>query len=610
MNRFKLNRIILLAMFIVFILNFACEPAPPRNPNSKVEISANDIFYHIKYLASDELKGRKAGTEGAEQAAKYIANEFKRYVSKPIGDDGSYYQKFEFIAGVEIGSQNKFMVKINGKELEYKVEKDFIPISFSSNEEVSSEIVFAGYGIFSPKLNYDDYENIDVKDKTVIVLRYGPEGDNPHSDFHEYSSLRYKTLTARERGAKSIMLVTGPESYEEDELVKLRYDNSVSDSGIPAISIGRKIADEIIKASGKDLREAQKEIDTSKKSNSFLVNNVTVSFKADIIKQRKITSNVVGLLEGKDETLKDEIIIIGAHYDHLGLGGSGSLASKAEGAIHNGADDNASGIAGLLELAQLFSSKKDELKRSILFIAFSAEETGVLGSAHYVKNPILPLEKTVAMLNMDMIGRQKDNKLTIHGIGTSSIWKELVEELNSETNFNLKLNDDGYGPSDLASFYGKDLPVLFFFTGAHEDYHKPSDDYDKINTEGEQKIVEYVYAIAQEVNSKEERPQFTKIKGSSQQRSTRGFRVYLGTIPDYAEEVEGVKLTGVREGSPAEKAGMLGGDVIIKFGDTNIKNIYDYVYALGKYKPGDEVDIIVVREEQEVSLRVKLEKRK
>jgi len=589
-------------------LNYGCNSIELANQNSKPEISADDISYHIRYLASDELGGRKAGTKGAEQAAEYIANEFKRFGLEPVGDDSSHHQKFDFVGGVILGSKNQLGVKIDGLESSYEVEANFMPLAFSSLESVSAEVVFAGYGISSAKLNYDDYDGIDVTDKIVVVLRYGPEGDNPHSDFYEFASLRSKATAAREHGAKGIIFVTGPESYQEDELAKLKYDYSFADSGIPAISVSRKIVDKIIQAAGRELGKVQNDIDGSKQNNSFPIENVIVSFATDVRKERKLTSNIVGLLSGRDGILKDEVIIIGAHYDHLGLGGSASLAAK-EGEIHNGADDNASGVAGLLELAQVFSTHTSELKRSILFMAFSAEEAGVLGSAHYVKNPLFPLEKTVTMINMDMIGRLKDKQLSIHGIGTSPLWEELVRDVNSESMFDLKLSKDGYGPSDHSSFYGKGLPVLFFFTGVHEDYHKPSDDFDSINVAGEEEIVKYIYSVAHEINIRNERPVFTKVAGSSDQRTGRGFRVYLGTIPDYSDEVEGVKLSGVREGSPAENAGLQSDDIIVRFGATNIKNIYDYVYALGQHKPYDEVDIVVLRNGKELSLRVRLEKR-
>jgi Zn-dependent M28 family amino/carboxypeptidase len=317
---------------------------------------------------------------------------------------------------------------------------------------------------------------------------------------------------------------------------------------------------------------------------------------------------VVGLLKGSDPTLKDEIVVIGAHYDHLGLGGPQSLAPKALGEVHNGADDNASGTAGMLELAQAFADRATDLKRSLLFMAFSGEEEGLLGSNYYVKHPLFPIERTVAMINMDMIGRLQDNKLIVQGVGTSPQWPPLLEEVNKQKKFDLKTTADGTGPSDHSSFYLKDIPVLFLFTGVHSDYHKPSDDYDKINTEGQARVVRFAYDVVSKIQSLPTRPEFTKTSGS-EQMGRRGFRVSLGVMPDYAEEVEGMKISGLRQGSPAERAGLKAGDIIVRLGSIQIKNIYDYTFALSPLKEGEEVEIEVLRNEQRLVMKITPEKR-
>ncbi|UCE20370.1 MAG: M20/M25/M40 family metallo-hydrolase [Gemmatimonadota bacterium] len=565
---------------------------------------------HIEYLASDDLEGRRSGTKGAEKAAEYIAREFEWYGLKPVGDDGTYFQNFDFVFDVRLGPGNSLSVSIGGKEETYSVEEDFLPLAFSSNERVTGEVVFAGYGISAEDLDYDDYENIDVTGKIVMAFRYGPEGDDPKSEYDKYAPTRYKAMTAREKGAAGLLLITGPESYEQDEIISLKYDSSVSSSGIVAMSISRDIAAQVFNLAGRDLRHVQSSIDSTKVPQSFHIPEVTVTLRADVVHERRVTSNVVGFLEGGDPELKDELIVIGAHYDHLGLGEHGSRAPDQIGEIHNGADDNASGVAGVLELAEAFSADRSVLRRSLLFIAFGGEEIGIIGSNYYVNNPIFELEKTVTMINLDMIGRLTDNKLIVQGVGTAAEWDSLITFSNETSGFDLALKKSGYAPGDNTPFYAKKIPVLFFFTDAHEDYHTPWDDVEKINVEGEEKIVEYVRSIATYVDTSETRPLLTQIEEEEKPTGHPRFRVSVGTIPDFAAEVEGVKLTGVREGGPAERAGIKGGDIIVRLGEKEIKNLYDYTYALGEYKPGDVVDVVVIRDGQRLTFEVTLEKRK
>jgi aminopeptidase YwaD len=338
---------------------------------------------------------------------------------------------------------------------------------------------------------------------------------------------------------------------------------------------------------------------------SFDLPGVQISLTTNLIREKSKSDNVLGWLPAKTST--KETLVIGAHYDHLGTGIEGSLSPKW-GLVHNGADDNASGVAGLLQLARHFGNRKNSLQRNILFIAFGGEELGVLGSSYFVKNPVIPLQDVVAMLNMDMIGRLRDQKLVVGGTGTSREWKDMLQQLNHE-GLKITFNEDGYGPSDHSMFYAKDVPVLFFFTGAHAQYHKPEDDADLIEYKGMVVVLDYVSRIAEKILGMPARPQFVKVKSSSQAIGTGGFRVYLGTIPDYAEEVKGVKLTGVRDGSPAEKAGLRGGDIIIEFGGKHIENVYDYTYALQQHNPGDVVTVVILRENKRTTLQVTLEKR-
>lgn len=579
-----------------------------RNP----EVTSAEVYGHIKYLASDELEGRRSGSKGARLAAAYIEREFKEYGLKPLGDGGGFLQKFEFISGVKLGNQNFLSTNVNGKKTQVKLDLDFRPLGFSGSGSYDGEIVFAGYGISAPDQKYDDYQGLDVKGKAVLVLRFSPAGDSPHNDFTQFSSLRYKVSKAKELGAKAILFVTGPADSDDDKLMRFNYDQNAGNAGVPAINITQAFADQLLMTSGKKLKDLQKEINDKKAAQSFNLSNVEISLKTDVLETREQTENVVGFLEGGDSKLKNDVLVIGAHYDHLGYGGEGSGSLKPDTvAIHNGADDNASGTAGLLELAQFFASRRKEARRSILFIAFSGEELGLLGSAYYMNNPTVSVDRMMAMMNMDEIGRLKDRKLIVYGMGTSPGFESLVTRNNRDSMFVLKLNKDGFGPSDHSSFYAKKIPVFHFFTDIHSDYHRPSDDYDRINAEGEAQILKFMADIAMDMDSAPERPLYAQVEAPRQPGGggREGMRTYTGTVPDFGEQTEGMKLAGVREGSPAAKAGLQAGDIIVKFGKVEIKNLYDYTYALGEYKPGDEVDVIAMRGKEKLSFKVKLERR-
>lgn len=569
------------------------------------QIEEKDIYFHLKYIASDELEGRRAGTRGAELASDYIAKQFKKFGLKPAGDKGTYFQYFDFVSDVKLGDSNFVSFKINKDEIKLNFKSDFVPLSFSESGKIKGDVIFAGYGITAPEQNYDDYNGIDVQGKIVMLLKGTPDGYKAHSPFEKYLPLRYKVSNAQSKGAIGIIFV---DPFSE-KFEKFTYDYSAGKAGIPIIEVKNSIIDNILKTCGYDFKlyDIVKRIYDSMKPNSFTINNLSVEIQTDVRYVKSKVANVIGYIEGSNPELKNEYIIIGAHYDHLGWGGQGSLVPDTV-AIHNGADDNGSGTAGLLELAEYLSHNRKNLNRTLVFIAFTAEEEGTIGSGFYVKNPVFPLENTIAMINMDMIGRLKEDKLTIYGTGTSPVWNDIIEKLNSEFKFNLNLVKDGYGPSDHAQFYSKNIPVLHFFTGIHSDYHKPSDDYDKINYQGQKRILDFIAKLIFELDKAKGKPQF--VKAEPQQRSARGFRVTLGIVPDYSEEVQGMKVGDVRTGTPAEKAGIKPGDVIVKLGGREIKNIYDYTYALGDFNPGDEVEVVVLRGGEKLSFKVKFEERK
>lgn len=596
-----MKKIIFLFHITLFAYSGICQTKIEGSP----EITSSELREHVFFLASDELEGRYSGSVGCSLAANYIKNNFILNGLIPLFND-SYIQEFQFISGMELTDNNSLQITSVKSDKSLTIREDYIPAPFSDNIEIKSEIVFAGYGISAPKLNYDDYEGIDVSGKMVIVMRYNPEYDNPHSQFDEFSSFRYKATTARDKGATGIIFVNGhyPKD-EEDKLIELKYDMGGPVKDIAAIHIKRDFVNELFKSQNLDFSEYQKKITESKKPGSFSFNDINIKLNTGIKEKRETTWNVAGYVEGNDPELKNEFLVIGAHFDHLGWGQTGSLYRGNEPQIHNGADDNASGTAGVIEIAEKFVSQKDRLKRSVMFVTFSGEELGLLGSSHFVNNTPVPVSNMTTMINMDMIGRlNENNELIVYGTGTSPGWKELLNNHNTY-DFNLAFHDEGFGPSDHSSFYAKEIPVLFFFTGTHTDYHRPSDDADKINYEGKEKILNYVYDIAYSINTSEDRPQYVSVPRKDS-GTMSGWKVYVGTIPDYASDVEGFKISGVNEGSPAQKGGMKAGDIMISFDGKKITNIYDYVYALQEHVPGDVVEVIVKRNDEELKLEIEL----
>lgn len=676
-------RISLLFIIVAFVSSTA---AAQRAGTDNNEPDARRLREHIEYLASDKLEGRRTGTPGAEMAAQYIAGEFARVgLRRSVGIDRPgmsrfeadsprrYMQEFPYVAGVELGKNNTMTYRLGAAgaapearsaTLDLRVGEDWMPLGSSASGRVEdAPLVFAGYGVTAGDLNYDDYAGAAANRSIALVFSGTPDGDNPHGKFARFGELRFKAAAARAAGAEALVLIADAESFRDDKLSRLSYDNEGGDAGLPIVVISRQAAAQMLGLGGtaplaefeKKVREALSTAsgDTTKKNGYHSVvaarpaQNVSLNISTDIVRRNAPAFNVVGILEGSDSQLKTEAIIIGAHYDHLGRGGAGSLAAR-EGDIHHGADDNASGTAGLLELARLLSTNRKELRRTIIFIAFGGEEEGLLGSNYYVNNPIQPLAQTVAMINMDMIGRLKDERLLIGGVGTATEWRGWVEQANAPLKmrvvagatsnsardgakdgavlkeemavvygannqvvatatprqpFALTLNEDGYGPSDHSSFYAKKVPVLFFFTGTHEDYHRPTDTADRINYEGEARILSFVRAIVADLEASRTRPTYTLARGEAQRRAT-GFRVYLGTIPNYAEGHDGMKLDGVREGSPAERAGLRAGDTIIKMAGREIRNVYDYTYALSEMKVGQEYEVEVRRGTERLTLKI------
>jgi aminopeptidase YwaD len=601
----KLNiKYFLSALFaVVFIYSFSIYDG--------YEITADAVLNHIKFLASDELGGRFPGTHGDSLAEHYAIEQFQGDRLTPIGDDG-YREKFDFVSEVKVGTHNSFSSAIGDENYQYTIGHEFYPMGFSSNSSAEGTLVFIGYGINAPDQKYNDLSGVDLKGKIAVVMRYSPGSNTPHDNpFSKYEMPRMKCNAIKEAGAKGIIFFTGPASGDDELLTKLRSSSNINENiGIPVIDVKRDIIEKIFELNGKNLRTTQMLMDSLKTTNSFALKNTKVNFTVSLEEVHSYTANIIGYLEGTDPVLKNEVIVVGAHMDHLGDGMKyGSLDPSGKPAIHHGADDNASGDAGVFELAHKLSTVKSSLKHSYIFMLFSGEEAGLLGSAFFTKSELYKQYNIITMINMDMIGRLNDNKLNVEGAGTSSIWKHMVDSLNNiKENLTLIFKDEGFGPSDQSSFYAKDLPVLQIFTGLHSDYHRPTDTWDKINSDGEVKVLNLVYDIITCLDQRETKPDFIKTKEEKEKTMT-SFRVTLGIVPDYSTNAEGMAVMGVKDGGPAANAGLKAGDIIIKFGSHEIKNIYDYTYALGDFKPGDETEIVVKRGTEEITLKVTFTKK-
>jgi Peptidase family M28/PDZ domain/PA domain len=628
-------------LLLSFVFNVSAQNLKPTE-------AEKNLRTHIAYLASDKLEGRRTGEQGATFAAGYVANIFANYKLKAgIAETKngkatrSYLQPFPFVTGVEIAAVgNEFRLSLDNQTV--AAEKASIkPVGFSPNGEANNaQIVFVGYGIESRELNYNDYEErtssgasgeLDVEGKIVLAFDGTPD-NSPNSPFARFDA-RAKANIAKQNGAVGLILISREARFEDEKSAQLKYDQTLGEAALPTFIASRDMAQKIFGITNdEDLKKIENLLAMKKDSPipvkiTFADALPRASFKINLVKKQAESYNVIGILEGIDANLKSEAIVIGAHYDHLGKGGAGSLAVNSS-EIHHGADDNASGVAAMLELARTFAKEKKN-KRTLVFIAFGGEEEGLIGSKFYVGNPAFPLAKTVAMINLDMVGRLNENKLTIGGIGTASEWKSLVEGKNKldvvatttaiqpngnaavvdsqkldSSDFQLQLNEDGFGPSDHSSFYGKKIPVLFFFTGTHADYHKPTDTAEKINYEGLIKVTNFVGEIVRAIDQNTARPTYTVAKSSGMGGRTT-FNVSLGTVPSYAEGTnDGLLLDGVRDESPAAKSGLKAGDKIIKLAGHDIRNISDYVFVLGEMKAGEEYEVVVRRGAETLTMKI------
>ncbi len=557
-----------------------------------------DVRTHVSRLASEEMEGRLTGTEGARRASDYIIQELERMGIRPLPGRDSFRVPFEFTSGV---NDQGSTLSDSGWEAPSGSVRG---LSFSDNGEVSGGLAFAGYGITVPEsqgFGYDSYFGLEVKNKIVLVLRYFPEEATTEvkSVLARYSGLRFKAMNARDRGARGLLVVSGPKSPNAGELVSMSFDSAVAGSGIVAAAIRGEVAEKLFaRIEGKTLADAQTALDSGNPHvGGFEIPGAEISLNVRMEKETRTTENVVGYLPATAEgPLGGATILLGAHYDHLGRGKDGnSLAGKDEaGQIHHGADDNASGVAAVLAIADKERSR--ERRATVAFAFWSGEELGLLGSGEFVRGGAIPVADIAAYINFDMVGRMRDNKLVLQAAGTSSVWPRLIEQSNVVVGFDVQVSEDPYLPTDVTSFNQAGVPSVNFFTGSHQEYHRPADRAELINYEDLERVVTLGALLTQKVAGLEKRPDFINVARAPQQGGSRDtVRVFTGTIPDYATQVEGLLLSGVIEGGPAEEAGLRGGDVIIEFAGRKIGNIYDYTYALDVVKIGEPVAVVYLR---------------
>ncbi len=603
------------------LLMAALNAAPPATSTLTPDIDPQRFLSHVKYLASPEMRGRATGSPELEKAADYIAGQFRAIGLRPI-DGKSYFQAFAVTTNAKLGHGNRFEYVEQGKTNTLKAGDDFIPFNFSARGAVEGGIVFAGYGITAPEYNYDDYAGLDVKGKLVLILRHEPQEFDEKSVFAgkvytEHAQFYSKAVNAKMHGATGVILINDAFNHhsESDQLEKFGRTAGPNDAGIPFVQIKAEIATRWITDAGKSLDDIGAAIDKDLKPQSFaLPESVHVRENVDVERVVKTVHNVAGYLPGET----DEYVIVGAHFDHLGLGEQFSMAPSLAGTtIHPGADDNASGTAGVIELARWFAGQPKE-KRGVLFMTFAGEELGLLGSSFYVNHPAFPLGKAVAMINLDMIGRVREGKIYVGGVGTGSNLRPTLDPILARYPLHVDYSDTtGYGSSDHTSFTTKQVPVLFFFSGLHGDYHKPSDTWDKIDAPDAAKLLDMIAEVGTVLREEAERPVYVRVKepesphaGVMAGSSQSGYGPEFGSVPDFTEIPHGVRFADIREGTPAAQAGLKAGDILVEFGGKPIGNLYDFTYALRARKPGDTVIVKVMRGSETVTAPVLLRERK
>jgi hypothetical protein len=589
---------------------------PARGTGTTFDV---DMKASVAYLASDELEGRGLGSKGLDKAADYIADNFRKLGLKPPPGQQDYFQHFTLTTSARPGAMTALTFKAEGGDARsYDTGQEFTPLSFSAEEAFDAPIVFVGYSVSSKDHDYHDFDTVDVKGKVALALRYEPHDNQGHSRFtgrEEWSpeaTLSRKADAAAEAGAVALVLVNPPAFHEdEDALVPFARMYRGERAKIPVLQAKRKVVESWLRAAGaeQDLRALQKQIDDTGKPHSFpLPESARLGGRVDVERVQQDVKNVVAVLPG-DGNLAQEYVVVGAHYDHLGRGGPGSF-NPTGNQVHNGADDNASGTSAMLELAEHYA-KAGSGGRSMIFAAFTAEEIGLVGSQHFVTHPPVPLARVTFMVNLDMVGRIRNDILYVGGHGTAAVFDPAVAKADEHSPLRFKsFGKGGFGPSDHMSFAMKKVPCLFIHSGQHADYHRPTDDADKVNYTGMQQAVDFTaevidqlleaprqqYVDAADAHSMFNGPGANDPGGSGS--ASGGLRVTLGVVPDYApdETIKGMRISGTTPGSPAAAAGLKEGDVIVQIGNDKIDSVYDLTEVLRKGKPGDQVKVSFLRD--------------
>lgn len=601
--------------------------------------SAAAYAEHVRYLASNELSGRRPGTEGIEKAAQYIAERFREAGLEGAGDGGTFFQEFSVNDGRGI-DEGRALLEVSGLARAAKLNTDWVTMPFSKDGEVEGPLAFVGYGIEAPDEGYNDYADFDAADKVLLMFRFEPRSDDPQAALggersSDHALFKTKAKRAADHGAKAVIIVNPPGvPNEKDELYPFSRSEMWQTMDVPMVSVTRELAEAIVKQAGlPDLKALQGGIEKARKPASRDT-KLTVKLNTAIGPKKTATRNVIGMLKGDGST--DEIIVVGAHYDHLGLTQRSFMRGDNTRAIHNGADDNASGTSGVLELARALGHGP-RLRRNIVFMTFSAEEMGLLGSRHFVDNPTFDLTRVKAMVNLDMIGRFGQNKFEVYGADTGTGFDELVKSAAAHYGIEYKATprtSGVFGQSDHASFYRKNIPVLFPFTGLHRQYHQPEDDWELIDAEGATRVLDMVHELVSALASMEQGPEFIKPGGKKKEgeadkpaeaaAAASGDKpaaappsdsdapvrkmpsARLGIMPGYAQDESrpGLLVDGVTDDGPAKKAGIEQNDRIVKIGEFDVKDIESYMEAMSHFKAGDLADVVVDRNGLKVTIKV------
>ncbi len=588
---------------------------------SKNEAAEARMRRDITFIASDECEGRGVTTRGIEKAAAYIVEQFKVAGLKPGGVEGTYFQPFPIRGGVRLEQPNEVVLHgPQGQAIRLKQGEQFQVSGLSGPGKVTAPVVFAGYGATAKGIGYDDFAGVDVAGKVVILVRKTPRPDSRYAPFDGSSAAYHaglvnKFANAEAHKAAAVVLVNDRDTASrEDRLLDFSYATSEGANKVPAIHVRRAVVDEMLRSStGKSLREWEEDIDRELKPHS-VATAWTATVETAVRRNDVTAKNIIGVVEGSGP-LANETVVVGAHYDHLGYGEFGSLAPRTQQgkAIHHGADDNGSGTTAVMELARRFGGRKGEARRRLVFMTFSGEERGLLGSAYYVNHPLFPLENTVAMVNLDMVGRlshdpaTKKDKLLIEGSGSAKSFDTLLDQWAAKYGFQMSKKASGFGPSDHASFYGKRVPVIFYWTGLHNDYHRPSDTADKINVVGMAKVVALAEETIDYLSKVEKRPEYVRVGETPSPTIGRARGPRIGIRPAYDDDKEGVLLSGVSENTPASRGGLKEADRIVEVNGKPVRSLEGYMALVAGLKPGEQVDMTVIRAGKRTPVKLKLD---